>query len=154
MNPMQAPNVGVGGKDHGELQEEQNSAVERLVSLTMTIEQARTLRMACETMSRLFMGQMDVLDLVCDADRDTLDKVKQLCFPELHGPGHSYGINNKNISDEARQLWDFNQVIRHHLSWRDQPNTPSTRDWKTQMTVNYDDPMKSSEQPLPIISEG
>lgn len=32
MNPMQAPNVGVGGEDHGNSQQEQNSAVKRLVS--------------------------------------------------------------------------------------------------------------------------
>lgn len=122
-----------------------------MVTLSMTKEQAETLKMACEVMARLYVGQTNMLNRVCNADRDTLNKVKELCFPELVGPSY-HAITNQNVSDDAKQLWDFYQVIRHYLSWEDQPNTPKTRDWKTQMTVNFDEPMKISEtQALPII---
>jgi len=126
------------------------------IQLTMTIEQADTLSRVCETFARLCMGQMDVLrdvkkDYTLDFDTTTL--VKKVVFPELQGGGY-YGIRSNEIDDKARQAMDMHQVLRHHLSWRKADNTPETRDWPKQMTVNYDDPMHlSTKCPLPTIEE-
>lgn len=122
---------------------------DQIINISMTVDQARTLQVACETISRLFIGQMDMLDWVCDADYETLKTVERICY---HA-GQRYSMHSDKLPDEARQLWDFYQVLRHHLSWRTQTNTPETRDWRKQMTVNYDEPEKLSEQPLPVIKE-
>lgn len=122
------------------------------VTLTMTIKQAETLAMATELVSRLYMGQTDMLDRVCDANWDSLRLVKRIMFPDLADNAYN-GILSEKLPDEPRQLWDIHQVLRHHLSWRKEKNTPETRDWPRQMTVNFDDPMKTSDQPLPVIKE-
>ena len=123
------------------------------VKLEISIEQAQTLSMACEMVARLYMAQTDVLSHICNATWDDLRKVKDICFPEL--PHNAYkGINEKSLPDQARQLWDIYQVLRHFLSWRDEPNTPKTRDWVKQLGVNFDEPMRTSENCyLPIITE-
>jgi hypothetical protein len=129
---------------------------EKRIVLEMTVEQAQTLSRACETYARLCMGQMDVLRDVrkdCMLDHHNSTMIKSVVFPELSSGGY-YGIHSEEIDDDARQLMDFHQVLRHHLSWRKEKNTPENRDWSNQMTVNFDDPMHlSTEQPLPIITE-
>jgi len=122
------------------------------INLKLSIEQAQTLSMACEMVARLYMAQTDVLNHVCDASWDDLRKVKEICFPELTVNQYK-SINGSGVPDQARQLWDIYQVLRHFLAWRDQSNTPETRDWVKQMAVDFDEPMRRSEScSLPHIA--
>lgn len=78
---------------------------------------------------------------------DTLDHLKEVIFPEL-APNESWGITNPEIPEDARIAWDLYQVIRHHTSW-ESVGWPRKRDWSTMITVNYDEPMKTSgDEPL------
>jgi hypothetical protein len=59
-------------------------------------------------------------------------------------PRNAYhGIFSDKIPDEARVAWDLHQVIRHRLSWDDQPEGG--------ITVNFDTPMKYGKEELAII---
>jgi len=125
------------------------------VNLKLSIEQAKSLSEICETFARLMSGQMDILrDTIAPSlDWDDCSVIKKICFPKLNNNNY-IGIGNDGMSDIGKQSWDMYQVIRHHLSWRTQTNTPETRDFSKQMTVNFDDPMrKSIKCPLPEIEE-
>ena len=126
---------------------------ELIINLKLTLKQSYLISNICEMVSRLHMGQMDVLqDISPDVNWNQCKIVKQILFPEL-GQGGYYGIHNEKISDDARQLFDIHQVVRHHLAWREQSNTPETRNWSKQMFVNFDNPDHLSQEPLPEISE-
>lgn len=79
--------------------------------------------------------------------RWTLLNARSVVMPELKGgEGHSYGIHSKSVSDEARVAWDLMQVVRNTASWhrhRAAGGTGAT--WQT----NFDEPWRSSAQPLP-----
>jgi len=124
------------------------------INLKLTINQARLLSRTCELVSRLHMGQTDVLmDISSNANWDNCLLVKKILFPEFQSGGY-YGINSNEISDEARQLTDIKHVVRHHLAWREQKNTPETRKWPEQLGVHFDTPSRySHKEPLPEIEE-
>jgi hypothetical protein len=94
-----------------------------MVKLTLTDEQARILAGACEFYARVKMGQfkeitwdlmlMDVADDDYCCRRDEADRLlyeaRRYIYPDLIGPGHSYGIGKFKDADMA---WDVYQVIR------------------------------------------
>jgi hypothetical protein len=76
----------------------------------------------------------------------SLDYLKENLFPELT-PNEFWGITNTQIPEDARISWDLYQVIRYHTSW-ESVGWPKKRDWETMLTVNYDEPMKTSTEKL------
>lgn len=121
------------------------------VSIELSETQADVVRVALESYSRMLIGQLDyALEPIrwktkSDWYQDVmpvLDEVKHLIF-EL-APNASYGIYSTEVSDNARVAWDIQQVIRNKMSWHSNP--------KGSMTVNFDRPMKSSQEELPICS--
>ncbi len=130
------------------------------VTLTeLSDDELRSIMSVCDIIGRVMMGQViEILELsgmrfnLNPVDRPHLYNLKNLMFPELPNNGY-YSVHSTEISDKVRQLFDIYQVIRHYLSWRDEDNTPETRNWHSQMTVNYDTPAHFSEQPLPEIKE-
>jgi len=123
------------------------------IILKISLKQAYLISNTCEMVARLHMGQIAVLqDIAPDISFDQCKIAKQILFPKLIQGGY-HGIRSEKISDDARQLFDIHQVMIHYLSWRNQPNTPETRDWSKQMFVNFDTPDHLSQEPLPEISE-
>ncbi len=124
------------------------------IDLKITLNHAKTLMAACEIVARLYMRQFDVLQYVHNQlSWEDIEKIQEICTP---GPPHTRykAIHSHDLPDEARQLWDLYQVLRHFLAWREEENTPETRDWSKQMGVMYDDPWRTSEKcPLPEIEE-
>lgn len=123
------------------------------VTITMTERQAAALSLACEMVARFHLGQFDMLrfvrnDMLLPGEFNTADLIRCLVFPDSE---NTKGIRHSDIPDTSRILWDMYQVLRHYLSWKDQPNTPATRDWSKQMGVNFDEPMKTDDDPLPEI---
>lgn len=115
-----------------------------------------TIMCVCDVISRTMMGQItelfDLKDHYFEIRDPKIIQMKHLMFPEL-SPNAYYAIHSPEISDDARILVDIYQVIRFYLSWRDQKNTPATRDWRTQLTVNYDNPHHLSQEPLIEVKE-
>ena len=120
----------------------------------MTIEcneqQAITLMRMCEFMSRLYAGQTDIFHEM-GMSREDQQEMKRKLFPEL-SPTSYYAIHSQQIPEDARILWDFYQVLRYTIAWAHAPNKPEKRDWRTQIGVCYDEPMRVSDQPLPVVS--
>lgn len=119
------------------------------VHLTLTEEQAYTLRDALETYNRLLMGQFNaVTDLFLARDFDrkaaaaALLEARQTVMPELD-PGGYHGIESREIPDRARIAFDVEQVLRHALSWHRHPEGG--------ITVNFDKPYWTSPEPRPRV---
>jgi len=126
--------------------------------------QAKIIEMALELYARMLIGQMNfpIQDLfmsrLIEKDIDPqklgseLEKVRQRIFPEFP-PNASYGICGPDTDDRAQIAWDIQQVLRNRLSW-DRVCNPKGDRWKMGLTtVNFDDPMKTSEEPLCSMEE-
>ena len=102
-----------------------------MIELTLTDEQARIVSRACEFYARIVMGQFkeiiweciciragknDDICQRCDEAERLLFEARKQIYPELHGPGHSYGIGKFERADKA---FDVHQVIRYAMGhWR------------------------------------
>lgn len=119
--------------------------------ITCNEAQLRIMSNACELVSRLHMHQFDAIasylwpnDLNQSREfHDRLDDLKEF-FGLARNQYH--GIYSKEISNDARTLWDAHQVLRNRLSYDAHPEiTPENR-WKNHgWGVNFDEPMKSDE---------
>lgn len=123
----------------------------RKYQLTINENQAKILVRVLDFYSRIGMGQFwSLLDRFDIEKNDLLEKssweLRAELFPRLGThPGSAWGIHSKEIDDDNRVCWDLQQVIRHRVSWDNEPNGG--------ITVNFDNPMKSSKEPLPEICE-
>lgn len=133
-------------------------------------EQLQTISIACEVMSRLGMGQfrfaMDHLPMAEKIDwskwHEDMDKIGKILSDHMpnniDGWRSSLGIGNDDVNRMNQRAWDIHQTVRKHLSWEDAvengivESMESPRKWPEMMTVNYDDPLNISGEPLPKIS--
>lgn len=87
-------------------------------TLTLSEDQARVLSLACETLARLGMGQVDfALDYVPgDLDWDQRQTVKHLLAKPMgfDHPNMSLGIRASSLT--ARRAWDLHAVIRQQIA--------------------------------------
>jgi hypothetical protein len=132
--------------------------------LILTEQQCNVIKLALECYSRMGMGQYFTsiemsspfykfkrINNNLEATTELWDtqKVNFLCRMiknEILGldANEYFGIHSTQINDTYRQAWDIEQVIRHKISWDNNPTGGST--------VNYHEPMKSSNQEeLPLI---
>lgn len=102
-------------------------------TITLSEDQARVLSLACETLARLGMGQVDfALDYVPgDLDWDTRLGMKHFLSEKMgfDHPNMSLGIRASSLT--ARRAWDLHAVIRQqialnndypqHAVWRHEP---------------------------------
>jgi len=134
--------------------------------LEVNEEQLAIIERAVETYARIGTKQYAIaLGNIIEPS----DNCKLLGFHELHEieqyirnkercklpPNASHGIYQDCISDDFRAAWDLYQVVRYTRSWASADHKPEERNkhFSKYMTVNYDKPMHSSEQPLPICKE-
>ena len=121
--------------------------------LHMNAETARIVSRACELYARLRCGQFEELQHLTvwpQGEKDTsfgeriqkcresLEFAKKAAFPELNGPGHSYGVGHFRDSDTA---WNVYQAVRYIMAWHEHPEGG--------YTVNFREPMKYSDAPMP-----
>lgn len=119
--------------------------------LELDEQQAQLVIQALDLGTRLHMGQTNIVGEYLqgcsprNANHEIVDSALELLRRECFGftRNESFGITSEKISDDARAMWDIHQVLRHRLSW-DRAGNPETRDWKTMMGVNYDEPRRSS----------
>lgn len=124
------------------------------VTIELTLKQAELVSWAISNISRLQMMQFDALTEICHrkdqpypVHQDMQDiewQLKQVFSPELSHNAY-WGIFNKEISNDARTLFDIHQHIRSTISWYRNP----LGGW----TVNYDKPfITDREQPQVKVS--
>jgi hypothetical protein len=116
--------------------------------ITLNELQLYTLMQAIELHERLAMGQfsalLDVVDPkhLPDVDRDlgrkALDLARSVLMPGLVHPNQYYGIHSSEVHEHNRVLFDMLQVIRNKVAWTNNPQGG--------MTVNFDTPMKTSNE--------
>ena len=100
--------------------------------LTMTEEQAKICAAACEFYARVRMGQFEEithnlmmgqkLDETWCERRDIADQcllaARKAIYPDLTGPGHSYGIAKFEDADAS---FDVYQALREKFPWDGRP---------------------------------
>lgn len=121
--------------------------------ITLNENQAIVLSKALDVYSRLFAGQYDFLKTCISGFytkksvnvkkvNDLLDELKLSMFPELSLNAY-YSILSPEIGKEPKISWDIHQTLRNKISWTENP--------EGSYTVDFDPPMKTSEEPLPIV---
>ena len=136
------------------------------VHITITIPQARAMVAALDIYMRLGLGQVQMIsEMVADgsipiksgldqSEMDVIHSVAALCNEirrELGFlPGESYGVGNRDVSDEAHRAYEMEKVIQKVLALHDDP-TPTFRG------VHYDGlTVRYTGDPVPecVIEEG
>lgn len=138
----------------------------KLYKLQVTEKQAQVISIACELLSRIQGGQIreafDYLPLKKDIDwsvyheiQDELTKrMPEILEDGIDGWNIHFGIGSSKVHSHMDIAWDLYTTIRHKLSWDKAveqgiiENENSPRKWPEMMTVNYDTPMKWSNEPL------
>lgn len=137
--------------------------------IELTEQQAQTIAQACEILARLGIGQFrDALEQLpttafrpygWNEDMETIGRMlSKHTISNVDGWHSSLGIHHAKVHEKAKDAWDLYQVIRHRLSW-DRAIAEGITDGKSRnwsggmMGVNYDEPHKTSAQPLASIKE-
>lgn len=140
--------------------------------LELTKSQLQTLQLATEIYARLGIGQIrdaiNVLPLdeskgyppIHEICRDVEAVIAKHTISNVDGYRASLGIHHKDVKEPVKIAWDLHQVIRQRLAWDHAiekgivENRRSPRNWAGGMIgVHYDDPMKTSVEPLARISD-
>lgn len=128
-------------------------------TITGSEKQMHCIKEACETQLRLELGQFWP---ICDAlVHDLYDQDYQLLaekIRELERIVSNMPRKNKRKSDYAEMSWDIYQVIRHRLAWdravrEGIVKEGESRKWPEMMTVDYDEPVHKSIEPLMLIEK-
>jgi len=122
--------------------------------LTITPEQARVLRQACELYTRVQMGQFwSVAEVFFHHDnyhelKEAAERLKPIAFPGL--PSNAYhGICSDKTPEAAKISYDIQCVLRHRQSWDALDGEVDKRPFG----VNYDTPLHTAKHPLAKIGK-
>lgn len=120
------------------------------MKIELTNAQAKTIGRACEVCARLHMLQTDVLTDFADVSYGQQKAIKYI----MQHPKNTLSYAPDDIRRKEKDvLFGIHQVLRHHLAWKKEKNTPATRDWNKQMGVCFDDPMPFGAEKLITILE-
>lgn len=122
--------------------------------LHMNAETARAVARACELYARIRNGQFEEIRYLTVwptgiGDKTFGDRIercsnallaaKHAAFPEFTNPyAESYGVGHFRDSDTA---WNVYQAVRYVMAWTEHPEGGDT--------VNFSEPLKYSEAPMP-----
>ena len=121
--------------------------------LHMDAETAQVVLRACEFYCRIRLGQFQEVRYITVAPlgendptfgeriekcSEALDFARKAAYPELNGPGHSYGVGHFRDADTA---WNTYQVLRYVKAWHEHPEGGDT--------VNFNKPLRYSDAPMP-----
>lgn len=143
-----------------------NAQSETHYRIELTKVQLKVLSVATELLSRVMLGQWrEILDWLpfqkdkncsqfredCNEISNTLSKYMHL---EVDGYHSSLGIGNDYVHNYCSIAYDMHCSIRHELSWERAveegviKDKDSPRKWPEMIGVDFDDPMKYSDEPL------
>lgn len=139
-------------------------------TLTLTEKQLQAISDAADCFQRIQLGQwreaVDNLPINWKKvdyseyhnDIDEIGRIlSKYMIDNINGTNSSLGVGNEKLPESNSILYEIHRVIRHKLSWERAveegivKSEESPRDWSKMMTVNYDSPMKYSNEPLPKI---
>lgn len=138
-------------------------------TITLTEKQIRAIQEATDLLQRVQLGQwqeiQDSLPLKKPIDygcfHEDMDEIGRILsrymIGGINGTNSSLGVGNENLPESNAILYEIHKVIWHKLSWERAvedgivESEDSPRDWSKMMTVNYDFPLKYSEEPLITI---
>lgn len=141
-------------------------------TLELTKSQLQALQLATEIYARLGIGQIRdaIYALPLDESkgyppmheicRDVEAAIAKHTISNVDGYRASLGIHHKDVKEPVKIAWDLYQVIRNRIAWDDAiekgivENHQSPRNWSGGMFgVHYDDPLKTSLEPLARICD-
>jgi hypothetical protein len=92
-------------------------------------------------------------------DMETIGEVLSRHMTDgVDGYRTSLGVGSQTLPESNGILYDLRQTIEHKISWERAvqegiiESESSPRNWSKMMTVNFDPPMKWSDEPLPKIT--
>jgi hypothetical protein len=111
-------------------------------------KQAGVIQNALELWARISGGQIqELLRPYNISNTDLVDEIRRLSRQI------EVGIKLESLTGKDKDLaWEMYQTVRHRLSW-DKAGNPIVRDWNTMWSVNYDEPMKITTEPLLSIAK-
>jgi len=131
----------------GLLKKKNKKKKEVIIKLIMTEDKAKILCTALETMARIGMHQLkDLFSILLPRmdyeESDKLEKYIKDYFRLRLSSDVNCGITNPKVPVEFQVCWDAYQHLRRELSWHNVGKDwrKDERDWKTMMSVSYDDP--------------
>ena len=111
-------------------------------------QQVSTLIKALDLYSRIGLGQFkEILDRQFNWNassnyEDAIEKLEQVKYLLTEFESNEYrGIYGRDTPESCKIAWDIQQVVRHCQSWAKHPEGG--------LTVNFDEPLAGSQQPLP-----
>lgn len=133
-------------------------------------KQLSTISDALEVYARLGIGQFrdaleclpltDVFPEGWHDDMATIGRIlSQHTISNVDGYTSYLSIHNEKVDEESKIAWDLHQVFRRRLSWDAAAENgiidsiESPRKWPEMSGVNYDDPLKVSDQPLAVAEK-
>ena len=139
-------------------------------TLTITEAQLQVISTACELLARIQGGQVREVfehlplkkDMDWEAYHDIQDELTRR-MPEIlkngiNGWSSSFGVGHPELPKSHDIAWDLYQVIRYEISTQQAIDDgiiqkKGERKFPEMMTVNYDTPMKYSEEPLATVQQ-
>ena len=139
-------------------------------TVTLTEKQLLAISDAADLQQRLQLGQYREIENSLPIDYKTVnweefhEDMKEIgrilskhMIGDVDGTFCTLGVGNEKLPESNSILYEIHRVIRHKLSWEKAveegivESEESPRNWSKMMTVNFDEPMKYSNQPLPKI---
>lgn len=122
-----------------------------MYTLTLTEKQAQVIQQALEVFSRLGIGQvrmaLEALPLKKDQMFSREDENAILSIIERYVEMNR-SMGNQKTSESSKAAWDLYQVMRHRLSH----DHADKMGWTDRSGCNYDEPFKTSVEPLAKIN--
>lgn len=120
--------------------------------------QAHILKQATDSYCRLQMEQWFGISLthILPVDDPRIGVFESIQTIIRSFPSRNYGITHPQLTNVAKLAYEVSAIVRKTLAWErarreklvDDIN--AERDWKTMWTVDYDDPLKVTDTPLPV----
>ena len=140
-------------------------------SLEVTETQLQVISTACELLARIQGGQIREAFEHLPLRKETMNweayheiqdeltkRMPEILEDGINGYNSSFGVGSSKVHKFHDVAWDLHQVIRYELSTEKAIeegliSKKGERDWNKMMTVNFDTPMKYSEEPLAKVQK-
>jgi hypothetical protein len=136
-------------------------------TITLNEKQLRAICEATDLQQRIQLGQwleirdnlpLDYKNIDWSEFHNDMDEIGRLLSKHMidgiNGTNSSLGVGNEKLPESNSILYEIHRCIRHKLSWEKAvedgivESEDSPRKFPQMMTVNYDEPMKYSDEPF------
>ena len=137
----------------------------KMYQITLSEKQLRAICEATDLQQRVQLGQwqeirdhlpLDYKNIDWSRFHDDMDEIGRILSKYMiygfNGTNSSLGVGNEKLPESNSILYEIHRCIRHKLSWEKAvedgivESEDSPRKFPQMMTVDYDEPMKYSEE--------